>query len=148
MRNNILLVEDNEFKREKIIEHIKSINPNCNIVVTLSFTSAWQTIIKHEFDIIILDMSLPSFDISETENGGDFRDLGGKEIAQRMKKRKIKTPFIFLTHYRNFSDNLNTYSFDSLKKELLTTYPEQCLDFIFFNSQDSNWRQQVKKIIC
>lgn len=143
----ILIAEDNNFKKQKILEHIKSKLQDADIVETYSFTTAWQTILNNEYDLIILDMSLPTFDITGVENGGDFRALGGKEIAKKMKRRRISAPFVFITHYKNFSDDINTYTFDSLRAELLTDYPKQCLEFIYFSSNSSEWRNQLDKVL-
>jgi CheY-like chemotaxis protein len=149
MMKRILIVEDNPYKREKIVEYFSNITPEVIIDEAHSFTSGWQNISSNKinYDLLILDMSLPSFDINQNEDGGEFKALGGKELARKLVRRKVLTPFIFLTNYKVFSDTLYSYTFDELKKELLTTYPEQCIGFIFFSNRSSEWREDVSDIL-
>jgi CheY-like chemotaxis protein len=147
MMKKILIAEDNNFKKQKILQHLQAVHNDLVVDETYSFTTTWKTIVKNQYDLIILDMSLPTFDITGLENGGDFRTLGGKELAKKMKRRNIETPFVIVTHYKNFSDNINTYTFESLRSELLTEYPNTCLEFIYFSSNSSEWRNQLDKVI-
>ncbi|EPG0797757.1 response regulator [Vibrio cholerae] len=144
---NVLIVEDNNFKRMKIREHIEINAEEILIYEACSFTSAWQCILDHSYDLIILDMSLPTFDVSDVESGGTFRALGGRELAKKMYRRKINTPFVIMTHYKNFSDDINTYTFDTLKEEMLNSFPNQCISFIYFSSNSSDWRVNLDEVI-
>lgn len=109
---DILVVEDNEYKRKRIVEVIKSDFNDCIVTESYSFTSAWKFISEHVFDVILLDMSLPTFDKTDSDPGGVFRIFGGKELARKMGKRNVKSKFIFITQYKSFSDNINSYSYD------------------------------------
>lgn len=147
MAINILVVEDNEFKRKRIVDTIKVEFENTEIIECYSFTSAWKMITKVNFDLILLDMSLPTFDKTATNSGGDFRVFGGKEIARKMNKRKKNIKFAFITQYKSFSDNVNSYSYDALKKELLSHYIDSCLGFILYSNNQSDWREELIDII-
>ncbi|HDI3207966.1 TPA: hypothetical protein PMB08_003467, partial [Vibrio cholerae] len=108
-----------------------------------SFNSAWQLIYKNNYNLILLDMSLPTFDKTESEPGGAFRVFGGKELARKMSKRNISSKIIFVTQYKNFSDNTNSCSFDSLRSELLTAYNNSCVGFILYSNMKSEWRDDL-----
>ena len=97
---DILVVEDNEYKRKRIVEVIKSDFNDCIVTESYSFTSAWKFISEHVFDVILLDMSLPTFDKTDSDPGGVFRIFGGKELARKMGKRNVKSKFIFITQYK------------------------------------------------
>ncbi|MGM5531578.1 response regulator [Mixta calida] len=140
---NILIVEDNEFKRKRIVEIIEAEFLDINISECYSFTSAWKMITKENYDLILLDMSLPTFDKTTSNSGGDFRVFGGKELARKMNKRGKISKFIFMTQYKSFSDNINSYSYESLKEELLSQYPDVCLGFILYSNTKSEWRDEL-----
>ncbi|TBL42478.1 response regulator [Hafnia alvei] len=144
---DILVVEDNEYKRKRIVEVIKSDFNDCIVTESYSFTSAWKFISEHVFDVILLDMSLPTFDKTDSDPGGVFRIFGGKELARKMGKRNVKSKFIFITQYKNFSDNINSYSYDDLKSELLFKYSSNCLGFILYSNTKSEWRDELVKSI-
>ena len=143
MNRKLLVVEDNEYKRKRIIELIASNLVGWDIDECYSFNSAWQLISKNNYSVILLDMSLPTFDKTESEPGGAFRVFGGKELARKMSKRKITSKIIFVTQYKNFSDNTNSCSFDSLKSELLEEYYESCVGFILYSNTKSEWRDDL-----
>jgi CheY-like chemotaxis protein len=140
----ILVVEDNDHKLNKIVDFIKVSSVEANIEVSRSFTSGWNKSQANNYDLICLDMSLPTFDKSDTESGGRFRVFGGKEIAKKIKRKNIKSKFLFITHYKNFSDNNKNYSFDELKRELLSEYKGLCLDVIFYSNKTSEWRDKLR----
>ncbi|MDL2195678.1 response regulator [Shewanella algae] len=139
----ILIVEDNEFKRQRIFEVFTNDNHSLSVDECYSFTSAWKLISEGGYDLVILDMSLPTFDKSQSEPGGAFRVFGGKELARKMAKRGIDSKFIFVTQYKNFSDNISSYSFDSLKTELSKNYEGSCLGFIFYSNTQSDWKEEL-----
>ncbi len=143
MTMEILVVEDNPFKRNRIVEVIKNAFPFCAVQESHSFTSAWKCISHEAFSLIVLDMSLPTFDKTDTESGGVFRVFGGKELARKMIKRGIDSKLIFITQYKNFSDNVNSCSFESLKTNLLIEYEQNCLGFILYSNNQSEWREEL-----
>ncbi|WP_061794757.1 response regulator [Serratia ficaria] len=140
---NILIVEDNEFKRKRIVEVILTELTDIKLSECYSFTSAWKMITKENYDLILFDMSLPTFDKSTSNSGGDFRVFGGKELVRKMSKRNKKSKFIFITQYKSFSDSINSYSYESLKDELLRQYSEDCLGFILYSNTKSEWREEL-----
>ena len=147
MPNRILIVEDNEYKRTRIKELIFSEFPDCDITESYSFTSAWKLISNSRFDLLLLDMSLPTFDKTDSDPGGAFRVFGGKELARKIKRRNIETKFLFITQYKSFSDSTSSLSFEGLKKELLSQYKNECLGFILYSNTASEWRDDLVKHI-
>ncbi|WP_218641751.1 hypothetical protein [Aeromonas sp. RU39B] len=134
-------------KRQSIISSIKNSFDNIHIDEAHSFTSAWSLLLKNNYSFALLDMSLPTFDKTNNNTGGTFRVFGGKEIARKITRRKIETPFMFITQYKNFSEDSSLYSFESLKAELIESYPEQCKGFIYYNNASSEWKDEINNTI-
>ncbi|MFM5873232.1 hypothetical protein ACET6Z_18560 [Aeromonas veronii] len=147
MASNILLVEDNTHKRSNIIDAIRAISEDIKIHECYSFTSAWNALLNNKYSLICLDMSLPTFDQTDTKTGGTFRAFGGRELARKIKRRGIETPFLFITQYKNFSENDSVYSFESIKSEIAATYKEQCKGFILYSNSSSEWKDDIFKIM-
>ncbi len=141
----ILTVEDNMHKRQSLIKVISDIGVLSD--EAYSFTSAWIKLQNNDYDLVLLDMSLPTFDKTDANTGGAFRVFGGKELARKMFRRNITTPFLFVTQYKNFSENKSTHSFDSLKNELLNNYHEQCKGFILYSNSNSDWKEEIERVI-
>ena len=141
----ILLVEDNHFKRGKVIEFIRQF-PNMCISEAASYNSGLASASSESYDLIILDMSMPTFDRTEAENGGRFRVLGGKEIASRLKKQNKLSPFVVLTGYSNFSDGRDKLGLPQIK-DLLALFGDDYKGTIFFESASSVWKEELTATI-
>ncbi|MFZ8143637.1 response regulator transcription factor [Alteromonas macleodii] len=144
--NKILIVEDNPYKLEKIKEVIDE-SFEVEIDEAYSFTTGWQKLRELDYDLVCLDMSLPTFEPSALSGGGVFRAFGGRELARKMSKRGMNTKFIVITQYKNFSDEKKNSTFESLRSEMLENYSEHCLGVIFFSNSQSDWTSSVAKII-
>jgi len=147
MAINILLVEDSRYKRDRIIDHILNDNNSIKIDEAYSFTSGWQKLIKKEYDLIILDMSLPTYDKTEQEQGGKFRTFGGRELARKLIRHNISSNFLFITQYRSFSDTGDSHTLQSLEKEFEQMFDKQYLGIIYFDTSSTLWKAEVTKTI-
>lgn len=142
----VLIVEDNTHKLHRITTFLHKEIINIEIETAASFTSGKKKAIENSYDFVILDMSLPTYEKKVGESGGRFRTFGGEEIARKIVK-KTESKFLFLTQYKDFSDSTKTLDFQSLKEELLSQFRERCLGFIYYDSTDSAWKNEVKEII-
>lgn len=147
MNANILLIEDSPHKKAKIIDHLRSINSLMKIFEAASFASGCQAIDNKIYDLVLMDMSLPTYDRSGSQSSGRFRTFGGREIARKIIKRSEPTKIVFITQYEAFSDKGRSYSYESLKKEL----QDECGAFfggmIFFDSAKTSWKDDLTNII-
>jgi len=144
----ILIIEDNPYKREKIKKVLSGITNNTSqIMEAHSFTSGWNAVNESSYDLICLDMSLPTFDQDGQNSGGESRVFGGKEIARKMKRRKIQSKFVVMTQYKRLSDEKSSETFDEIRNELLENYPVQCLEVLFYSNKHRDWAEKLESII-
>ena len=66
----ILLVEDDEHKMNDIIAYLNTINNNIEVSTARSVESGVQSAVDNPYDLILLDMTIPNFDITEKSDGG------------------------------------------------------------------------------
>lgn len=142
---NILIIEDNQLKREKIVNFITE-NYDATIVEAASYNSGLTAAYDNDFDFMILDMSMPTFDRNESTQGGRFRALAGKEIANKLSKSKRLVPFVVLTGYKDFSVNAQNLSIDQIH-DLLATLGDVYKGCIVFDSTELLWKEKLSSII-
>lgn len=147
MKINILLVEDNEHKRDRVLAYLSETLPSATVSEARSYASGCQEIESDKFDLIIMDISLPTYDRAGQEGGGRFRSNGGREIARKIMRRKISTPIVFLTQYEAFSDRGNSLSLIELGELLAQECLENFRGLIYFDSSKSAWKSELDKII-
>lgn len=142
---NILIIEDNILKREKIEEFI-SLKYDCSFSCAGSYNSGLKLALSGGFDFMILDMSMPTFDRTDLSHGGRFRTLAGHEIALRLAKQKRLMPFLVLTGYTDFSVNSQSWSIERIDNELRSISIEY-KGCIIFDAVDSVWQDRLSEII-
>lgn len=147
MTINLLFVEDSEHKKNAITDFIDSQDLDINLTFAASFSSASKKIDHSNYDIVLLDLSLPTYDKSDIEPGGRFRTFGGREIARKLLRKKLFTKIIFITQYVSFSDNNKFYTFESLKSELKNEFSVMFAGMIHYHSAKSAWKDELIKCI-
>lgn len=149
MQFNIILVEDNIQKKQKILDFVRSNNGLNVIGIASSYTSGCQIIDKFgsDADVILLDISLPTYDINNSSPGGNFRPFAGREIARKIVRRRMNVKIIFITQYNSFSENSKSYNFQELKCELIKDCKEHFLGMIQFDSTKENWKIDLIRLL-
>jgi len=145
--NRVLLVEDSDYKRSRVQELILSVLPGVVLDVAASFNGAGQALENVPYDLIIMDISLPTYDRSPTESGGRFRSLGGREIARKVVRRKLGSRIVFLTQFDSFSDDVHSHNLASLGEMLKADCGKLFAGLIYFDSSTSSWKEQLERIM-
>lgn len=142
-RKTLLLIEDSPHKMAKISDHIGSLDLGFVVTPTHSFTSGCKAIEGDEFDFVILDMSIPTFDKTDAQAGGKFRTFGGREIARKIVRKGLSLRIIVLTQYQSFSDKGQSISYDDLKAALSKECGGNFAGMIFYDGSKSSWKNEL-----
>ncbi|MBR9867556.1 MAG: response regulator [Oceanospirillales bacterium] len=143
----ILLIEDGDYKIERVCEYINSLNNSHSITVCKSYSSALQNIVQENFDLAIIDMSLPTFDKSPDEAGGEFRTYGGLDLARQIKRRKINIDFLYLSQYKTFSDSDSSLTINDVNIQAENLCGPSYLGFIYYEHSGYDWKKTLGKTI-
>lgn len=144
MARRLLIVEDNAHKRERIMNFLSETFVGMEIHQAHSFSSGCQKVENVDFDAIIMDMSLPTYDKTSTESGGRFRTFGGREIARKLiRKRGASGLILFLTQYDAFSDRVRSHSLETLDAELREECGGAYAGIIHYNSSKTAWKDAI-----
>lgn len=144
----VLIIEDQIEKSEAIKIFLTSIYQNSiDISVRQSLRSGLkETIQNTKYDLIVLDMSMPNFDPSETDPiGGSPESFAGREFISQMHLRKIKTPVVVVTQYSTFEKGQT--SLEDLHHLLASTYPEIYVGSVYYSSASDDWKKDLKKLL-
>lgn len=139
----ILLIEDNSNKLKQIKRVLTEIYPESNIEEAYSFNSGVRKVYENKWNLIILDMSLPTYDFTHTESGGDKKPVAGKNIMKRMLNRKIIVPVVIITQFETFDDD--RISLNSLNAEFQDGFKEIWKGTVFYGNDD--WSIDLKEIL-
>ena len=139
----ILLVEDEAGKREDLRSELCNLlnHRDPEIVEKESLRSAWRALSTDIFDLVILDMSLPSSDGSDDSAPNEPESFAGREILEQMRLRRLSVPILVVTQYRTFEKG--TVSLEELVADFAVKYSPFFRGYIYYNASSANWRQEL-----
>lgn len=138
----VLIIEDTEAKMKVVEECVKGNNEEWEFTEAMSYSAGIQKIYEGNWDLILMDMSLPTYNISRTESGGTKKPVAGKELMARMMRRKIFTPVIIITQFDIFGEN---QSLESLNKEFEENYTSIWKGTISYDKP--GWQEQLIRLL-
>ncbi len=143
--SKILLIEDVFDKSEKIKKCVNVAFPDVNISERSSYHSALKEIFENyqEYSLILLDMSMSTYDQNVEEFGGVPEAMAGKRILEGMFLREIPTKVIVVTMYENFGGE----GIKQLDKEFKSDYEDNYMGYVFFSFNKSDWQKQIIDLI-
>lgn len=138
----ILLVEDDEDKREQLILFVNE-NKLGRLTEVRSFQSGLAKIKTHIYDLILLDMSMPTFDISANESGGRSQPFGGELLLFEMQRRGIVSKVIVVSQFELFGDGEDKISIEDLNNRLLDSFSENYIGIVQYSISYTSWKNKI-----
>lgn len=150
MKNfRILLVEDEAPKCTHIEQYLKSLAPQVVISIARSVNSALNALEEELPDLLILDMSLPTFDVGDRESGGRPQGFGGIEILRNMSMGELYCPTIIITGYEAFLREAGkTVDLLQIRSELVEEFPYLVRGVLHYNSTYDEWKTALGKVLA
>lgn len=142
----ILIVEDDDDKRIQISKFVCE-EISSDYTEAKSLKTALRTIIDEKFDLILLDMTMTTFDVTSGQQGGRPQSYAGKELLLQMVRRDIKYPVIVVTQFDIFEPNGEKISLEQLDHGLYDQFPGTYLGAVHFNVKYDDWREKIKDLI-
>lgn len=166
----IFIIEDS-FEKSKEIENLLDRIDGVSLEVAEEYVQARDKIIKYNYDILILDMTLP-----RANDTRKFRSYAGKELMFDMIDMDIEIPTIVITGYLDFGNTCKTdkiyeklpvmlrnenygrefeedlekvYDFSDFygMHEFLSENIPFYLGIIYFQLQRTDWKRELLKLI-
>lgn len=144
--SKILLVEDDEDKREQIIDFVSK-KFICPLKEVRSYQSAIKAIRSDFFDLILLDMTMPTFDITSDESGGRAQAFGGELLLSEMNRKSIDSKVIVITQFDLFGEGDEEISLSGLNSRLEKQFGNIYLGAIQYSISYNSWQENLEKKI-
>lgn len=139
----ILLVEDDEHKMNDIISYIDTLKKNIIIESARSVESGVQAAVDNQFDLILLDMTIPNFDITEKSDGGKSYKNGGEIIVKELLDEEVVFRCAVITQYETF----NNETIDQIGQRIHQLCGDDYLGYVKYSTNTESWRQGLKELI-
>jgi CheY-like chemotaxis protein len=143
----VLIIEDDQNKRDQIKALITKTYKGCKIFVAKSYHSGLQMTLKTVCDIVLLDMTMPTYDITVDEDGGRPQHYAGREILRQMDRRKVVLPVLVITQFDVFGEGPDTLTRQQLHDELMRDHPLTYKGMVYYNAASDTWISQLVDLI-
>ena len=139
----ILIIEDEHDKREKIKKQVEVlIGTEAVIEERESLRGGLKAILSlSDLDLILLDMSMPSFDLTDEFGSEDPESFAGIEIMSQMKLREINVPVLVVTQYKSFEKG--SVSLEDLIEKMTSEFKPFFKGTIYYDSILEGWKKQL-----
>jgi CheY-like chemotaxis protein len=115
-----------------------------------SFNSALKALCDRtvKYDVVLLDMSMPNFDVSETEpSGGAQENFAGRDLLTQMKMRQRKVPTIVVTMFDGFGEGAGRVSIENLHAEMVASFPDFYVGHVYYSQAEDAWKTGLEKLL-
>ena len=144
----VLLVEDDENKRLQIVNTLNTRSEVGSITQAKSYKSGLRALLGEEFDLVLLDMTLPMFDVGPNEHGGKTEVYAGRDLFKQMERRRIFTPVILITQYTSFGEGEEQLTLDELDSHLGKQHPNQYLGHVYYDAVQEEWKTTLDNLLA
>ena len=145
--SGVLLVEDDQFKREKIIDALKSQGLADGLVLASSVHMAVRELEEHAFDLIILDMALPSHTVGPGESPPNSMLSGGMEVIMELSYRGRNDPLIVLTQYPEIEIEGELLDLERSASKLKEMFGSLVRATILYEHQGEEWKRLLDQAL-
>ena len=143
----LLLVEDDENKRIQLSQFLVEAFSGIELFTARSLQSGLRHVRRQACDLIILDMTLPNYDTSPEEPGGQMYPFGGQEFLRQMDRFDIHIPAVVVTQFETFGTPEDSMDLKELDSRLRTDHSEVYVGFVYYNAAISGWKHDLKTIL-
>jgi len=143
----ILIIEDDPNKAQQIITFLSEDLKISEIIYKKSYQSGLKELYKNNFDFVLLDMSLPTYDINPGEDAYKFRHIAGYDILNELKRKNKTAKVIIMTQFERFGEGKQYISLSDLKMILRKEFSENYLVTISYHPGRTSWKEELFKHI-
>lgn len=143
MTGRILLIEDDAFKAKRISRFLVE-NGGWDVQVEKSVTTGLTSLCESPPVVLLLDMSLSTYDVGPKDAGGRPQNFGGITVLEHMHRRKVVVPVIVITQFPGFKgEDGSTVSLDVLRERLANKFPNLFRVLLSYSPGDRLWETEL-----
>ncbi|ELB2048970.1 hypothetical protein QNZ80_004268 [Vibrio parahaemolyticus] len=143
---NFLIIEDDDYKKNKVIDCLTEAFGNILCKYAKSVNSAVVLLESLEPDfIVLLDMSLPTYDLDDS-SGGRPQGFGGIEILRNMEFFDLSNKVIIITQYESIpigDVGDNEIDLAQIKDNLEQEFSDIFHDLVHFDVVSDTWKRKL-----
>jgi CheY-like chemotaxis protein len=142
----VLLVEDDVFKQRELQAALLELMPTAKISVGRSVRQAVSLLSARRYDLILLDMALPSHEVRPAAAQPMSQPSGGVELLLELSFEGREDPVIIVTQYPEIEFDGRFYSLVQFIKAFGRKANANLKGAVYFNVLDGGWRADLQRL--
>lgn len=143
----ILVVEDNDAKRYQLTAFLNIEFVGIHVEERRSYNTGLSAAKDLNPDVVLLDMSMPTFDRQGTQLGGRMRYFAGRDILFEMRRLSLASKAIVVTQFDTFGEGNQHRTLGELRRELEKEFPERYLGTVYYHPSRFDWKIEIKRLL-
>lgn len=143
----ILLAEDEDSKRERLRAFLNEALPTWDLRETKAVRSTIDSLREKTPDILILDMSLPTFDIAAGEPGGRPQGFGGIEVVRYLERDGLSVPIVVVTAHPAIPKDGQMIPLSGIEKMVADESPNNFKGLVYYNTLTGGWKGELQSLL-
>ncbi|WP_027567561.1 response regulator [Bradyrhizobium sp. URHA0013] len=137
----VLLIEDEEHKAEDLTRRLlKTGLAASELTRAIGVRQAVLEVMKGAYDLIIVDMALPTFSSTGDDgSGGGGQAVGGIEILRALSSTKVSTKVIIVTQYPDIIVGGERVRLHQAARVLSAKYRQEVLGAVLYSYKTPEW---------
>jgi ActR/RegA family two-component response regulator len=145
----VLIIDDDIPKLEELLAFMKDVNPSWTFSFKKSYQSGLKNIVLDTPVLVLLDMSMPTYDSSELDRkGGRPRPFAGLDILKEIRRKKLNCKVIVVTQYAVLKLNENDEkTLEEITNTMHRDFPTNFVGTVFYKYSEDSWQEPLKKLV-
>lgn len=143
----VILIEDDSKKIDDIREYVTNQLDIKDFIVKESYQSGIREILSNNYDLLLLDMSIPTFDKTPHESGGPYEKFGGYKVLSEIQRKKKPVKTILITMFDDFGESDLSVTLKQIDHSLKVEFPNMYLGSVFYHARENKWQEDLKAVI-
>lgn len=139
----ILLVEDDKHKMNDIITYLETFKKKIEVETACSVESGVQSAVDNPYDLILLDMTIPNFDITEKSDGGKSYKNGGEIVVKELLDEEVDFRCAIITQYETF----NNETIEQISQRISKLCQSNYFGYVKYSTDNDAWKAKLKELI-
>jgi DNA-binding NtrC family response regulator len=145
--SSILVIEDDPNKLSQLCTFITEAFGSIELITARSLRSGIRHVRERVFTLVLLDMTLPNFDATPDDSGGQAHNFGGREFLKQLDRFDINVPVIVVTQFITFGRGSNTIKLDDLDAELRSSFPGNYVGAVYYHASIQRWKEELQQLV-
>lgn len=143
----ILVADDEEYKRKQVVEVVRSSMSDAIVTETRSLRTTLRCLLSRPYDLLVLDMTLPTYDDNPGEHSGRPQAFGGREVIRHLRRRRVPTPTVVVTQFESFGQGAEAFTLEELDHDLRSIHPVHYLGAIHYKPTSDVWQLELRRLV-